>query len=215
MNTNSAAKTLLCFGDSNTYGRRPDNGGRFGVSERWTGRLQAALGDGYYVIEEGLGGRTTNLEYPEFPGRNGREYLQPCLQSHYPLDMVILMLGTNDLKTDFHRSAEQIGDAIGELLHDIATLAADPAGRPPRVIVVSPIHLKKGIEEFEPKDKYGRSSLEKSLQMADALRKVTEKHVAEFFDAARVAQAGEDYVHIDAQGHKALAEALTKLVLSG
>jgi lysophospholipase L1-like esterase len=104
--TNPAAHTVLCFGDSNTNGISGDdeNYVRLPAAVRWTGRLQRLLGDGYYVIEEGLNGRTTDLDYANRPGCNGRTYFGPCLQSHHPLDVVVIMLGTNDLKAEFNRS---------------------------------------------------------------------------------------------------------------
>jgi lysophospholipase L1-like esterase len=117
MNTNPASMSVLCFGDSNTWGQKPDKSGRYGVDVRWTGRLQKQLGEQYSVIEEGLGSRTTDLEYGKKPGRNGKTYLQPCLESHNPLDLVVLMLGTNDLKIEFHRSAQDVAEAIGGLVN--------------------------------------------------------------------------------------------------
>jgi len=106
-------KTILCYGDSNTYGCKPvgfdilEKGIvaadlRFGQEQRWTGVLGQELGEGYRVIEEGLNGRTTVFDDPvEGKHKNGVSYLLPCLESHAPLDYVSLMLGTNDLKKDF------------------------------------------------------------------------------------------------------------------
>ncbi len=101
-------KSILCYGDSNTWGTatqpRPD--GRYAPHERWPGVLRLALGDEWLVIEEGLGGRTTVNDDPvEGAERNGRMYLLPCLGSHKPLDVVDIMLGTNDLMARFNQSA--------------------------------------------------------------------------------------------------------------
>src|SRR5476651_2205463 len=103
MTTNPNAITVLCYGDSNTWGQKPDKSGRYPADIRWTGRLQQLLGNGYYIIEEGLGSRTTDLDYDKKSGRNGKIYLIPCLESHNPIDVVVLMLGTNDLKIEFDR----------------------------------------------------------------------------------------------------------------
>ena len=93
------AKRILCYGDSNTYGHDPARGGaRLPREQRWPGALAGLLGEGYEILEEGLCGRTTVLEDPTAPGLNGLSYLGPCLLSHRPLDLVILMLGTNDLQ---------------------------------------------------------------------------------------------------------------------
>ena len=94
-------KHVLVYGDSNSWGFEPGSGKRYGEEVRWTGVLAENLGSDTRVIEEGLNGRTTVFDDPLEPGRNGKTYLGPCLQSHHPLDLVILMLGTNDLK---HRS---------------------------------------------------------------------------------------------------------------
>src|SRR6478672_7408743 len=112
MTTNPDAKRILCFGDSNTWGRIPHVPGRYPVNVRWTGRLQKLLGDNFEIIEEGLGSRTTDLNYAKKPGRNGRAYLTPCLDSHNPLDVVVIMLGTNDAKIEFNRNAQDIALAV-------------------------------------------------------------------------------------------------------
>ena len=89
-------KNILCFGDSNTHGYNSKTGGRFTVEERWTKLLQRKLGDDYYVIEEGLSGRTTSFDDPVFEGLSGLNAIYPCMMTHEPLDLVIIMLGTND-----------------------------------------------------------------------------------------------------------------------
>lgn len=105
-------KRVLCYGDSNTWAPDMDSGGRLNDSDRWTGRLAQHLGKDWTIIEEGLSGRTTVLDDPYEPFRNGRQYLTPCLLSHQPLDLVIVMLGTNDLKSRFNVTAEDIGRGI-------------------------------------------------------------------------------------------------------
>ncbi len=116
-------KTILCYGDSNTWGWNPekydektDHKARYPRDVRWTGRLQKLLGDNYYVIEEGLNGRATNLNHSEPPDRNGKTYLMPCLYSQSPIDLVILFLGGNDLKAIYNRSAKEIADGLSELI---------------------------------------------------------------------------------------------------
>ena len=94
-------KTILCYGDSNTWGYNPATTERSSRDERWTGILRRELDDGYLVIEEGLNGRTTVWDDPIEGYKNGKEYLIPCLETHKPLDLVIIMLGTNDLKVRF------------------------------------------------------------------------------------------------------------------
>ena len=124
-------RSILCFGDSNTHGQIPGMGplDRYAREQRWPGILQAQLGAGWHVIEEGLSGRTTVHDDPiEGAHKNGRLYLRPCLQSHAPLDLVILMLGTNDLKVRFHMPPSEVAMGIGCLVYDIKELAPGPRG---------------------------------------------------------------------------------------
>ena len=109
---------ILCFGDSNTFGTNP-KGGRHSWNTRWPGRLQVLLGPEYYVIEEGMGGRTTVWDDPLEPGRCGIQALPMALQSHKPLDLVILFLGTNDCKAHFHASPRVITKGMENLCHTV------------------------------------------------------------------------------------------------
>ena len=140
MITDPDAKRVLCFGDSNTYGtcrRMPGVEGapapdpdylRLNADRRWPGVLQRVLGPDYEVIEEGLNGRTTDLDEPARPGLDGRSYFVPCLLSHRPLNVVVLMLGGNDLKPSFGRTPREIAEALGRYVDDIAAYATDRRG---------------------------------------------------------------------------------------
>ena len=134
-------RSVLCYGDSNTYGQTtadtPDD--RYGPTVRWPGILRGLLGPGWLVIEEGLSGRTTVSDAPiEGAEKNGRTYLKPCIQSHKPLDLVILMLGTNDLKIRFQKTASEIAMGIGALAQDIKGLRAGIGQKVPEIMIVSP-----------------------------------------------------------------------------
>ena len=120
-------KRILCFGDSNTYGYIPGgNGRRYGPDVRWTGLLSAWLKPECLIIEEGLPGRTTVFEDPILPGRKGSDYFYPCLWSHAPLDMLLLMLGTNDCKMRFGASAKNIASGIEALVRRRSALTKPP-----------------------------------------------------------------------------------------
>ena len=112
-------KTILCYGDSNTYGLMPDSPDRYPRDVRWTGILQKKLGEDYYVIEEGLSGRTTLWDDPIEEHKNGKKYLLPCLETHKPLDLVVIMLGTNDLDHMFFDVEERSG-ALGHYYSQLA-----------------------------------------------------------------------------------------------
>ena len=128
---------VLCFGDSNTYGRDPKTKGRFEHDVRWPGVLAKTLGRGYHVIEEGLNGRTTVWDDPVrgHQKRNGSMYLLPCLESHSPIDLLIVMLGTNDLKARFSVTAYDIGQSMGALIETAQRSGAGRNGGPPKVLV--------------------------------------------------------------------------------
>jgi lysophospholipase L1-like esterase len=120
-----------------------------GPDQRWTGRLQGILGDGFEIIEEGLSGRTSDVDYDDRPGCNGRTYFVPCLQTHHPLDAVVVMRGTNDLKTCFDRAADQIADALRGYLDDIPFHATDRRGQTPAIVLVSPILIDAAAPLYE------------------------------------------------------------------
>lgn len=217
MNTNPSAKTILCYGDSNTWGQKPDKSGRFPANVRWTGLLQQALGSDYYIIEEGLGSRTTDLEYDRKPGRNGKSYLEPCLDSHMPLDMVILMLGTNDLKIEFNRSPQDIAKAIEGLITIIQNKTAKDGSTPAKIILVSPILVDDQaptFAQFYVPDFYDHESTVKSQQLGAELQRVAITTSCSFVDAAQVARAGEDGIHFSREAHAGLTKVLVEAVRS-
>ncbi len=215
MITNPTPKTILCYGDSNTWGQKPDKSGRFPANVRWTGLLQQALGEDYYVIEEGLSGRTTDLDYDREPGRNGKTYLEPCLDSHMPLDMVILMLGTNDLKTEFNRSVQDIAEAIEGLIAIIQRKTAQGDGNPAKIILVSPILVDDQaptFAKFYVPDFYDHESALKSQALSVELQRVASNMECSFVDTAQVAHAGDDGIHFSQEAHSGLAKALIEEV---
>ncbi len=198
-------KTIVCFGDSNTFGVNPD-GGRFPRQIRWTGRLQTLLGEEYYVVEEGLNGRTTVWEDPMQPCRCGMEALPYILKTHKPIDVMLIMLGTNDCKAHFHASARSIGRGLDSLCQRV--LASDDEGYPaPGLFLVAPIYIGEGIGA-NALSSYDETAPAKSRELASYYRKVAEAYHAGFLDAAAVASPGSDLLHMDAASHEALAQAL-------
>jgi lysophospholipase L1-like esterase len=214
--TNPDATTVLCFGDSNTHGIPSDDPDyvRLPADVRWTGRLQRLLGDGFYVIEEGLSGRTTDVEYRDRPGCNGRPYLVPCLQTHDPLDVVVIMLGTNDLKVEFDRPPAAIAWALAGYLDDIGANATTRTGGVPRTILISPIHADAGRPAFAEShgEAFDAASVDKSLRLAEEIRRVADARGALFADAATVARAGDDGLHLSLDSHGFLANLVAQKV---
>lgn len=206
-------KNILCFGDSNTFASHP-LGGRYPYDVRWTGRLQALLGEGYRVIEEGLGGRTTVFEDQISLGRNGRTALPMAIGTHNPLDLIILMLGTNDLKEQYHVTMWDLARAMEQLMHIIDCYEYAPHYKKPQVLLVSPVAVGDDIES-SPFGCFTREAVGKSHQFAETYAPVAQKYGAHFFDAASVARpSAEDQLHMDADSHRALAEALAGQVRS-
>src|SRR6188768_466661 len=144
-----AVHTVVCYGDSNTHGADPITHGRFPRDVRWPGVLASELGDAAAVIEEGLNGRTTLWDDPFMDFRNGKPYLLPCLRSHQPVDVLVLMLGTNDLKTIFGRAAHEIAAGAGALVDIALTSGTGPGGGPPAVLLVAPPRLGDTTDRSE------------------------------------------------------------------
>ena len=197
-------KSILCFGDSNTYGVNPENNGRFDRTERWTGRLQSLLGPDYYVIEEGYKGRTTCFADDSDPFRSGIKVLDLIMKTHSPLNLVIVMLGTNDFKTQFNMTAKVSAHALKKIVEKIKSYGA-------QVLIVSPIMLGSDIENsnFWELDRHSAEEIKKT---PDFYSRVASLTGSAFFDASTVASTGPDSLHMNAQGHKALAAALYEQV---
>ena len=200
-------KNILCFGDSNTFASHP-LGGRHPYDVRWTGRLQALLGAEYRVIEEGLGGRTTVFEDQISPGRNGRTALPMAIGTHNPLDLIIVMLGTNDLKEQYHVTTWDLARAMEQLMHIIDAYEYAPHYQKPQVLLVAPIEVGEDIEN-SPFGCFTRAAIAPSKEFAKIYAPVAEKYGAHFFDAASVARpSAEDQLHMDESSNCALADAL-------
>jgi lysophospholipase L1-like esterase len=200
---------VMCFGDSNTWGYNPADGGRYPRSVRWTGVLQAALGSDFLVIEEGLNGRTTVWEDPVEGDKVGKRHLLPILLSHAPLDLVILLLGTNDLKKRYSAPASDIAAGAGVLLDIIATSAAGKNGSAPPVLLLAPPPLAR-LSAFEGMFQDGT---EKSRHLGRLYGEVAAAHRCAFLDTADVIRSSDaDGIHLEEKDHKALGLAVAKEV---
>jgi lysophospholipase L1-like esterase len=202
-------REILCFGDSNTWGYDPVTKERLPNDVRWTGVLQAALGTGFRVIEEGLNGRTTVWEDPVEGDKTGRRHLMPCLESQAPLDLVVLMLGTNDTKKRYSAPPVDIAAGVGVLLDIIARSAAGRDGKAPPVLVMAPVPLTKLTEFAQIFD----GGVEKSRALAPLYAELAKARGCHFFDAGKVTTCSDlDGVHFEAPAHKALGQAVAKEV---
>lgn len=206
-------RSVLCFGDSNTHGQIP--GGtpldRYGPTERWPGVMAQALGSRWHVIEEGLSGRTTVRDDPiEGAHKNGRTYLKPCLQSHMMLDVVIIMLGTNDLKVRFNQPPSEVAMGIGCLVHDIKELMPGPRGTVPEIMIVAPPPMLDDIKEWES---IFAGAPAKSRRLALEFEIIADSLEVHFFDAGSVVGCDPlDGFHINKEAHEILGAALAREV---
>jgi lysophospholipase L1-like esterase len=200
-----AARTVLCYGDSNTYGWDARTGGRFPRDIRWPGVLAAQLGDTWHVIEEGLGGRTTVHDDPFLPHANGLTYLVPCLQSHAPLDVVVVFLGVNDLKPYFGLPAAAVARGVGLLVQETLAAGVGPDGSPPRMLVLGLPRLGR----FDPDDELLEGVAAKAERLPKLLARTATDLGVEFLDLAPVTAFGDvDGRHLDAAGHAAIGRAV-------
>jgi lysophospholipase L1-like esterase len=202
-------KTILCYGDSNTRGYMPGTGKRFPREVRWPGVLRRDLGDGYDVIEEGLDGRTIVWDDPIERHKNGRAYLIPCLESQQPIDLVIMMLGTNELKMRFSLSAYDIAEGIRVLVDIVQKSEAGPDGAPPRLLLMAPppvARLTEFAEMFE-------GAKAKSRRFGEHYRRIAEEQGCEFFDTSDVIVSSDiDGIHFEASEHQKLGETVADQV---
>lgn len=202
-------RTILCYGDSNTWGWDPDTTERFARDTRWPGVLRNLLGEGYEVIEEGLSDRTTVWDDPLGDSKNGKAYLVPCLESHSPIDLVILMLGTNDLKMRFSVPAFDIAGGVEVLVNVILGSDTGPGGQAPALLVLAPPPLAK-LSEFAEEFEGGTA---KSLKLGERYRRVADTHGCAFLDTAEVISTSDiDGVHLEAAEHTRLGQAVAGAV---
>ncbi len=205
-------KTIFCYGDSNTWGRIPESSGRYPFNARWTGILEKSLGSDYRIIEEGLNGRCSVWDEPFRPGRNGSVLLLPLLQSHAPLDLVILMLGTNDILHFRDHTAFDAARGIAVLLEIIQKSNTGVNGLPPPILLVSPPKIGPLSEGLRLKI-HGQP--EQSNDFARFYAMVAQSSRCHFLNAAEYcAPSTLDGVHLDAAGHLGLAKGLIEKVPS-
>jgi len=199
-------KNVLCYGDSNTWGYAPGIGERFPWELRWPGILQQSLGKTFHVIEAGLNGRTTVFDDPGKAGYNGLTSLGPILESCPLLDVVILMLGTNDLKHHLGVSAIETAQGIERLVEKIEADSERKVQDTPKILIVSPPGIHAGSLTSSS---LFQGALEKLREFPRLFSEVADNKGCYFLDAAQfVKPSTVDGVHLDEQGHARLAQVI-------
>ncbi|MEN8662926.1 MAG: SGNH/GDSL hydrolase family protein [Lentimonas sp.] len=205
-------KTVLCFGDSNTWGCDPAGGPRFDRNTRWPGILQQELGEAFHVIEEGLGGRTTALDDPLEGSKNGYQHLEPILHSHMPLDLLIIMLGTNDLKNRFGVSAMDVSWGVRRLIKLAHDHADAFTGGVAKILMICPPPFADMSEVVLREIFIGGEA--KSHQLAAEYKRICAESDVPFLNAGDIIQSSPtDGIHFDAIEHAKLGKVIAELVL--
>ena len=207
-------KHIVCLGDSNTHGYCADpmdcadHGARFNENERWTCLLQKKLGDDYLVLEEGLSGRTTVFPDPLHESMPALDVAFPILMSHEPVDLLVIMLGTNDTKDRLGMNAPCIALGMNRLIEKCKSVPCwgDHA---PNILVVAPPHIGRELKD----PCMGVTCAEKSEQLAEYYAPVAKNQGCAFLDAQGVAEFNRvDYMHLSRKGHKQLADKLAEMI---
>lgn len=196
---------VVCFGDSNTWGYDAVTGTRYPPSIRWTGVLQNTLGPDYTIIEEGLNGRTTNIDDPVDEDRNGRVHLPSRLETHAPFDLIVIMLGTNDTRKRLNRSASDIAQSAALLGRMASRSVSGPNGSAPKVLLVAPppIIVLPGWEEMLD------GASEKSALFGKRYAWFAARYGLHFFDAGEaITSSPVDGIHFDEENHAKLGRAI-------
>ncbi len=205
------AKRILCFGDSNTYGYDYRTHDRYDAHTRWTGILADKLGDGYCVLECGKNNRTTVYNYGGDPAYNGSEILPTILKENYPVDYIVVMLGSNDCKTEFSATPEIVGMGL-EIIVDLIKLFDNRTS----VILVSPPLITGTIlQDGNFSGSFGRSSISVSAALPAVIEKIAAVKDCRYLSCeGLVTTENADGLHLAPEGHRQLAEALEKLIRS-
>lgn len=195
-------KNILCYGDSITWGFDPITWKRYDFNNRWTGVLQSELGKDYRIIEEALSGRTTSYDHPYLPFRNGKDSLMMILESHTPLDLVIIMLGINDMIEILKLSAE---DSAGGLLSLIRIIFQSLSGIDegiPKVLIIAP----PAMGNLSPyMNLFYKEKEEESKKLAKNYKDFAEQFRCEFLDSNQFIKVAEpDGLHLDIESQRIL-----------
>lgn len=210
MTVSEIEKTILCYGDSNTWGYIPGSGLRYPKHQRWTSVLQEQLGDEFSIISEGMNGRTTVFEDPLEAGRSGLAACIPIMASHQPLDFVIIMLGTNDTKTRFHVSAREIALGLSRLVKTIQLGNYEKASLQLPIGIIAPPIIQEAYAE-----EVFRGAQEKSKLLASYYEEIAQDLGCYFFNAATVVQTSIiDGVHLEGEAHRNLGLAVAQWVMN-
>lgn len=203
--------SILCYGDSNTYGYDPETCGRYPFAQRWTSMLAEKLGSGCEVISEGLNGRTTAYDRPGAIWKNGLSSFAACLGTHKPVDAVVIMLGTNDCVAGLGLSAEDIAEGMEELVKAVEELSPELQGYVPQIVVAAPAAIGSGYRNSPFAAELNDGSVQKSRDICMLYKEIAERHECLFVDAGCGGEMPSyDCMHLTPEGHRQLAEVMAE-----
>lgn len=207
MNT---VRRILCYGDSNTWGFSPADGHR--MDGRWTRQLDLPFEA--EIVEEGLNSRTAVCKDPHLPEKCGFDMWKMMLLSHQPLDLVVLMLGTNDLKSSYHCSARYIANGLREYVREWMNPTLYENGRQPQLLVVTPLLLRDHLPVLEGEGgTFDAESVRQSGLLAKQIHMALAPYPVEVLDAADFAQASDlDGLHMTEAEHDRLAVGISQKI---
>ncbi|MEG1642242.1 MAG: GDSL-type esterase/lipase family protein [Synergistaceae bacterium] len=202
-------KKILCFGDSNTYGFVPaGRGARFDFDVRYTGVMAEILKERFVVLEEGFNGRTTIFN-DYIKGRNGLERVAECITPHNPIDIFVIMLGTNDTKTKFHATESIITNGIERVIDKALTVLPPIA----KIVLVAPPHLGENVWRPFSNIDFSEQSYRTARKLGPMYRELANRRNFLFLDASMIVESSkQDMVHLDTDAHKILGTALADLI---
>ena len=206
--------TVLCYGDSNTYGYDPISGKRHGENVRWPMVLQKLLGSRYRIVEEGCNGRTVYNEVEDAPWKTGPYGLKTILNSHKPINLLVFMLGTNDLKNLYDSSAQNVADAMLEMMNESAAFLLEQQEFVPEFLLIAPPEISDRIEGSPFGDEFDSDSADRSMSLATTLRRAAmnfnfEGKRCHFLNAAAYVEPSKhDCLHLDPDQHHRLAKVI-------
>lgn len=211
MSEKQEPKSIVCFGDSLTWGFNPKDRSRYGHDVRWTRLLQKELGEGYYVVEEGLNGRTTVFEDPVKGDKNGLAHLATVLESHKPVDLLILMLGTNNLQHRFNMSAAEVTSSMQRLVELAVRPMTGPEGTPPKILLMAPPPANDFMGTVYEDHFLGERTCEISRKLAPLYAQLADDFGISFLDTGKfVSASAVDAIHLDPETQPVLAKAIAE-----
>jgi lysophospholipase L1-like esterase len=210
MTIRNSVKTILCFGDSNTWGANPKNGSRYPRNIRWPSALQKSLGKNYEVISEGLCGRTLVVTDPAKPHRTGITHLRAFLDSNDPLDLVVIMLGTNDIKSMYGLNAKDIARDLEQTIRLIRDKKIGLQKQPAILIVCPPSPTNPKSGHIDPR----MARWPKIFSVLPSLyEKMAKKYRCAYIKAGDyISSSAIDGYHLDPKSHLILARTIAEKI---